>query len=79
MIEISRVGLALNLFGRWTQEVDVLLVQDLALLKASQGMAVRLQGLRWGHGLWPHAATGPCWTGLTCTASWAAPAPDLLM
>ena len=60
MIEVSRVGLALNLFGSQPQEVDVLLIQDLTLLKASQGVTVGLQGLGWGHGLHPHVAAFPC-------------------
>ena len=79
MIEINRVRLAFNLFGCWTQEVDVLLVQDLALLKASQGVAMRLQGLGWGHSFRPHAVTGTCCTGLNCTASRATPAQGLAM
>lgn len=60
MVQVSRVWLALNLFGTQAQEVNLLLVQDLALFKACQSMTVGLQGLGWSHGLDPRTVVNPC-------------------
>ena len=74
MVEVRRMGLALNLVSPQPQEVNILLVQDLTLLISCQGMAVSLQSLGGGQGgstaaagvchwgsSWPCAVpTGPC-------------------
>ena len=48
MVQFCRVGQPLDLLGTQTQEVDLWLVQDLALLKAGEDLAVGTQGLRRG-------------------------------